>query len=131
MSARTPLPPSCDRYPEGRSLRVNTRSSSRSNVLCCNRNPVVIKTNRLKAEMIPSTACTRRDHGRRRVLESNFAGRSIGATVGEGRTSFALFSRKGFPAFLQIVCIHEHTPTQRLKAASNENSISVANDFQL
>src|SRR2546422_11243806 len=87
MSARTPLPTSWDLYPEGRIFRVKLRSSSFSSVLCCSRNPVVIKTNKLNAEMIPSTACTRRDHERRRVLEHNFAGGSRGTTAGELRTS--------------------------------------------
>ena len=110
MSARTPLPTSWGRYPEGRIFRVKLRSSSFSSVLCCSRNPVVIKTNRLSAEMIPSTACTRRDHGRRRVLEHNFAGASSGTTAGEVRISVPLFSREGSPVFLQTVCINDAHP---------------------
>jgi len=96
MSARTPLPTSWGLYPEGRIFRVKLRSSSFSSVLCCSRNPVVIKTNKLNAEMIPSTACTRRDHERRRVLEHNFAGGSrtenIRSAIFVGRFPFRLLA---------------------------------------
>jgi hypothetical protein len=71
----------------------------------------VIKINRFNADTIPSTACTRRTHGRRRALEHNFAGGSSGTTVAEaGTTALPFSSGDSASIFLQIVCISDQTP---------------------